>query len=93
MDLVQATKPQKPLHKWQKVARVKSSMCFFDVTGNMTLLCHHDCSLFMVNMTTPGEAQYYVLALIAKLFEHCPPQTMVKVLYDIGCQLDQSCWK
>ncbi|KAJ3978579.1 hypothetical protein F5890DRAFT_1422496, partial [Lentinula detonsa] len=72
-------------------ARVKGSTRFFDVTANMSLLCRHDRPLFTTNMTTAGEGQYYVLALLAKLFEHLPPHTVVKVLYDIGCQLERSC--
>lgn len=74
-------------------ARVKGSTRFFDVTANMTLLCRHDRPLFTTNMTSAGEGQYYVLALLAKLFEHLPPHTVVKVLYDIGCQLERSCRK
>ncbi|KAE9391464.1 hypothetical protein BT96DRAFT_959544 [Gymnopus androsaceus JB14] len=44
-------------------------------------------------MNTPGEGQHYVLALIAKLFENLPPDTIVRFLYDIGCQLHRSCLK
>ncbi|KAE9384670.1 hypothetical protein BT96DRAFT_950393 [Gymnopus androsaceus JB14] len=65
-------------------ARIKGSTRFFDVTANMTLLCRHDRALFTVNMNTPGEGQHYVLALIAKLFENLPPDTIVRFLYDIG---------
>ncbi|KAE9384417.1 hypothetical protein BT96DRAFT_960902 [Gymnopus androsaceus JB14] len=59
----------------------------------MTLLCRHDRPLFTVNMNTPGEGQHYVLALLAKLFENLPHDTIVRFLYDIGCQLHRSCVK
>ncbi|KAG2119474.1 uncharacterized protein F5147DRAFT_741904 [Suillus discolor] len=44
-------------------------------------------------MTSAGEKQYYVLALIKKLFEHLPPTMTVGILYDIACQLERSCLK
>ncbi|KAF9059475.1 hypothetical protein BDP27DRAFT_1238748, partial [Rhodocollybia butyracea] len=71
-------------------AHIKGSTQFFDVTANMTLLCHNHHPLFSVNMTT---GQHYVLALLAKLFEHIPPDFFVCLLYDIGCQLHRSCEK
>lgn len=74
-------------------ARIKGSTRFFDVTANMTLLCRHDRPLFTVNMNTPGEGQHYVLALLAKLFENLPHDTIIRFLYDIGCQLHRSCVK
>lgn len=74
-------------------ARSKGSTQFFDLTANMTLLCRHDRPLFSVNMTTAGEGQHYVLALLGKLFEHLPPDFFVRLLYDIGCQLHRSCDK
>lgn len=74
-------------------ARIKGSTQFFDVTANMTLLCRHDRALFTVNINTAGEAQHFVLAIIAKLFEHRPSTIKVRFLYDIGCQLHRSCEK
>ncbi|KAG1888615.1 hypothetical protein F4604DRAFT_1877200 [Suillus subluteus] len=61
--------------------------------GIMALLCRHDCVLWLVNMTSAGEKQYYALALIKKLFEHLPPTMTVGILYDIACQLERSCLK
>ncbi|KIK49998.1 hypothetical protein GYMLUDRAFT_253368 [Collybiopsis luxurians FD-317 M1] len=58
-------------------ARVKGSTQFFDVTAQMAILCRHDRPLWVVNMTTPGEAQHYTLALLAKLFEHLPQDVLV----------------
>jgi hypothetical protein len=41
--------------------RVKASTQVFSDTGLMALLCHHDIVLWMVNMTSAGERQYYAL--------------------------------
>ncbi|KAG1728536.1 hypothetical protein EDB19DRAFT_1897380 [Suillus lakei] len=71
----------------------KASTRFFTNTGIMALLCRHDCVLWLVNMTSAGEKQYYVLALIKKLFEHLLPTMTVGILYDIACQLERSCLK
>jgi len=73
--------------------RVKASTQFFTDTGLMALLCRHDCVLWLVNMTSPGERQHYALALIVQLFAHLPPHMTVGLLYDIGCQLHRSCVK
>ncbi|KAJ7215361.1 hypothetical protein GGX14DRAFT_562578 [Mycena pura] len=73
--------------------RQKASTKFFDDTGLMGLLCRHDRVLFLVNMTTPGEKQYYVLLLLETLFQHLPANIRVGVLYDIVCLLHRSCVK
>lgn len=73
--------------------RIKASSQFFADTGLMGLLCRHDRVLWLVNMTSAGEKQFYVLALIHKLFEHIPDKMRVGILYDIGCQLHRSCAK
>ncbi|KIK14266.1 hypothetical protein PISMIDRAFT_117331 [Pisolithus microcarpus 441] len=36
----------------------------------MALLCCHDHVLWLVNMTSAGEKQHYVLVLLKYLFEH-----------------------
>ena len=46
--------------------RVKASTKFFADTGLMALLCRHDRVLWLANMTTAGERQYYAIALITK---------------------------
>lgn len=71
--------------------RTKSSTQFFADTGLMAMLCRHDHVLWIVNMTTAGEQQYYALALIKELFLHLPSSMTVGILYDIGCQLERSC--
>lgn len=73
--------------------RQKASTQLFADTGVMALLCRHDRVLWTVNMTSAGEKQHYVLALIQRLFEHLPRDATVGILYDIGCQLHRSCEK
>ena len=73
--------------------RVKASTQFFADTGLMAMLCRHDRVLWLVNMTSAGEKQYYALCLIARLFEHIPLAMRMGILYDIGCQLHRSCVK
>ncbi|KAG1778076.1 hypothetical protein EV702DRAFT_1179091 [Suillus placidus] len=68
---------------------------FFIDTGLMALLCRHDRVLWIANLTSVGEKQHYVLALLDRLFKHLPAQITIGLLYDIGCQLKWSCrkWK
>ena len=70
--------------------REKASTQFFKDTGLMALLCRHDHVLFLVNMTTAGKRQYYVLALLKELFANIPNTVTVGVLYDIGCSTHRS---
>ncbi|KAI6012897.1 hypothetical protein BKA83DRAFT_4466295 [Pisolithus microcarpus] len=71
----------------------KASTQFFSDTGVMALLCHHDRVIYLANMTSAGEKQHYALALVKALFNHLPSNSHVGLLYDIGCQLEQSCRK
>ncbi|KIJ11573.1 hypothetical protein PAXINDRAFT_31481, partial [Paxillus involutus ATCC 200175] len=71
----------------------KASTRYFADTGLMAMLCCHDRVLWLVNMTSAGEKQYYALALIQRLFNHLPSDMSVGLLYDIGCQLERSCRK
>ncbi|KAI5985254.1 hypothetical protein EDD15DRAFT_2390194 [Pisolithus albus] len=66
---------------------------FFSDTGAMALLCRHDRVIHLANMTSAGEKQHYALALIKALFGHLPSNFHIGLLYDIGCQLEQSCRK
>ncbi len=68
----------------------KSSNKIFADTALMALLCRHDHPLFLVNMTTAGEQQYYALALIKALFRHLPDDWVIGLLYDVVCQLERS---
>jgi hypothetical protein len=67
--------------------RIKASTQYFDDTGLMAILCHHDQPLFLANMWTAGEKRFYALALIAAVFAHLPKDWQVGLLYDIACQL------
>ena len=68
----------------------KSNNTVFADTALMALLCRHDRPLFLVNMTSAGERQYYVLALIKALFQHLPDDWVIGLLYDVACQLERS---
>ncbi|KAF9504558.1 hypothetical protein BS47DRAFT_1368704 [Hydnum rufescens UP504] len=68
----------------------KASTAIFADTGLMALLCEHDQAIYLCNMQTPGEAQYYALALLDELFKGLPPCATVGVLYDVSCQLHRS---
>lgn len=70
--------------------RKKASTQFFSDTGLMALLCRHDHVLWLANMTSAGEKQYYALTLVKKLFENIPSNLTVGLLYDIACQLHRS---
>ncbi|KZV96305.1 hypothetical protein EXIGLDRAFT_765408 [Exidia glandulosa HHB12029] len=69
---------------------VKASKNYYADTGLMALLCRHDRVLYVANMTSPGERQYYALALLRKLLQGLPKDWCVGVLYDIACQLSRS---
>jgi hypothetical protein len=73
--------------------RTKASTKFFSDTGLMAIVCRHDKVLFLANMTTAGESQFYGLALIRRIGQELPPATHIGILYDIGCQVDRSCRK
>lgn len=73
--------------------RAKSSAQFFDNTALMGLNCRHDHLLFLVNMKTPGEKQFYMYALLETLLQHLPRSFVVGFLYDIACLLERSARK
>lgn len=68
----------------------KSSTGAFGVTGLMGLVCRHDRVIYLADITTAGEKQYYTIALLQKLFKGLPGYWKLGVLYDIGCQLHRS---
>ena len=73
--------------------REKASTQYFKDIGLMAMLCRHDRVLFLANMTSAGEKQHYVLALIKELFTHLLKEVIVGILYDIGCFVHRSCLK
>ena len=68
----------------------KASKNYYADTGLMALLCRHDRVLWVVNMSTAGEKQYYALALLKRVMCELPHDWNVGVLYDIACQLSRS---
>ena len=62
----------------------------YDINGVMGMVCRHGAPLFFTNITTPGERQHYAVALVEHLFKYLPPNTILTVLYDIGCSLDHA---
>ncbi|KAF8969035.1 hypothetical protein BDZ97DRAFT_1754964 [Flammula alnicola] len=52
--------------------RQKASTQFFSQTALMALLCCHDHVLWIVSMSSAGEKQHYILALLETFFQHVP---------------------
>lgn len=73
--------------------RIKASTQYFDDTGVMACLCRHDIPLFLVNMRTAGEKQFYAFALIDMLLRELPRHWRIGLLYDIACQIHRSLLK
>ncbi|KAF9506035.1 hypothetical protein BS47DRAFT_1254742, partial [Hydnum rufescens UP504] len=73
--------------------RQKGSAASFADTGLMALICMHDRVLYLANVTSPGEKQYYAVALLMALFRGLPSWWKAGILYDIGCQLHRSTLK
>ncbi|KAF9506005.1 hypothetical protein BS47DRAFT_1305820 [Hydnum rufescens UP504] len=53
----------------------------------------HDRVLYLANITSPGEKQYYAVTLLMALFQGLPSWWKAGILYDIGCQLHRSTLK
>lgn len=73
--------------------RIKASIQRFDDTGLMAMLCRHDVALFIANMRTAGEKQFYAFALVSALLRELPRDWTVGLLYDIACQIHRSLLK
>ncbi|KAF9521028.1 hypothetical protein BS47DRAFT_1255798, partial [Hydnum rufescens UP504] len=73
--------------------RIKASTQYFDDTGVMACLCRHDLPLFLVNMRTAGEKQFYAFALLDALLSELPGRWRIGLLYDITCQIHHSLLK
>jgi hypothetical protein len=69
---------------------MKSSKGIHADTGLMALLCRHDRVLWVANITSAGEKQFYAYALLKRFFEHIPESWNVGLLYDIACQMKRS---
>ncbi|KAF9508630.1 hypothetical protein BS47DRAFT_1373627 [Hydnum rufescens UP504] len=59
----------------------------------MACLCRHDLPLFLVNMHTAGEKQFYAIALLDALLSELPRHWHIGLLYDITCQIHHSLLK
>ncbi|KIJ28448.1 hypothetical protein M422DRAFT_61921 [Sphaerobolus stellatus SS14] len=68
----------------------KASAKHFADTGLMAMLCRHDRVLWVVNLTSPGEKQFYAYALIERLFAELPKDWHIGVLYDLAGQIQRS---
>src|SRR5260370_4785708 len=66
----------------------KASTHMFEDTGVMVMPCHHDIPLFLANMWTPREKQFYAFALISTLLQLILKPWIVVFLYDIGFHLN-----
>ncbi|KAJ7215792.1 hypothetical protein GGX14DRAFT_359326 [Mycena pura] len=73
--------------------RGKASTDFFEDTGLMALLCRHDRVLWVVNMHSAGEKQFYVITLVETLYQHLQLDISVGLLYDVACALERACRK
>ncbi|KAJ7701006.1 hypothetical protein B0H14DRAFT_3527804 [Mycena olivaceomarginata] len=71
--------------------REKASTNFFEDTALMALVWRHDRVLFLVNMHSAGEKQFYVIALVETLFQHIPHHIVVGLLYDVTCSAERNC--
>lgn len=58
--------------------------------GNMALVCRHDVPLYLCDIKTLGEQQFYAVALIRELASMLPAIATIGAMYDIACQLDRS---
>jgi hypothetical protein len=74
-------------------ARLKSKKGKFDDTGLVAAVCRHDRALFLVNMKEAGEKQYYMFAILDKLFQEIPSGFTVGFLHDLACQYHRSMMK
>ncbi|KIJ43492.1 hypothetical protein M422DRAFT_169767 [Sphaerobolus stellatus SS14] len=67
-----------------------STDTMFSPHGKMVMVCCHDVPLFLCDINTKGEQQFYSIALIQKLAFMLPCNATIGLLYDIGCTLDQA---
>ncbi|KAF9509180.1 hypothetical protein BS47DRAFT_1301786, partial [Hydnum rufescens UP504] len=60
--------------------RVKTPGQHFSDTGMMAGVCHHDRVIIWSNMWTPGEQQFYALAIIDFVMAQLPVHWRVGIL-------------
>ncbi|KIJ49758.1 hypothetical protein M422DRAFT_160462, partial [Sphaerobolus stellatus SS14] len=66
-----------------------STDTMFSPCGKMVMVCRHDVPLFLCDINTKGKQQFYSITLIQKLASMLPCNVTIRLLYDIGCTLDQ----
>src|SRR5260370_34281575 len=69
----------------------KASKKYVDDTSVMAAICHHGIPLLYINIWTAGEKQFYVLSLLAKLFEHLPEMWTMDAYMTLGVRLIKLC--
>ncbi|KAF9516536.1 hypothetical protein BS47DRAFT_1292140 [Hydnum rufescens UP504] len=74
-------------------ARSKSKKSKFNDTGLVAAVCRHDRVWYLVNMTEAGEKQYYMFAILDKIFQEIPGNFTVGFLHDLACQYHRSMMK
>ncbi|KAE8226295.1 hypothetical protein CF326_g7722, partial [Tilletia indica] len=65
----------------------KASAGPHDVTGVMGLCCRHDIPVVFCDITTPGEREYYAIALVNAVLTALRSRLRhAVVMYDLGCR-------
>ncbi|KAF8586021.1 hypothetical protein K439DRAFT_1341836, partial [Ramaria rubella] len=78
------------LHHAAQNCSDESTKGLFALKGLMVMVCHHDIPLFLCDIMTPGEQQFYAIALIEQLAFFLPQIATIGMLYDIACTLDSA---
>jgi hypothetical protein len=71
-------------------SKAKTTGRQYDDKGIMALVCRHDIPLLICNITSSGEGQKLIFALLVEFSKHIPSNATVDVLYDIGCTSDRT---
>ncbi|KAJ7139121.1 hypothetical protein C8R44DRAFT_827907 [Mycena epipterygia] len=61
-----------------------------DASGIFVMTCRHSQVLFLCDITTPGEQQQYIVALMEEAASLLPPHATLVQAYDVGCVTDHS---
>ncbi|KAJ7722723.1 hypothetical protein DFH07DRAFT_971788 [Mycena maculata] len=62
----------------------------YDASGIFVMTCRHGQVIFLCNVTTPGEQQCFIVAMLEEVFSLLPPSATVLQAYDVGCVTDHS---
>lgn len=61
-----------------------------DSSGLFVMTCRHSQVLFLCDITTPGEQQQYIVALMEEVASLLLPHATLVQAYDVGCVTDHS---